>query len=154
MIQRIQTLYLLLAAICTGAALFMPLASCTDGTAEYTLRAFMLSDGISTFIMPTVYLCIILSLSTLVPLVTIFLFKRRMLQIRLCVAELVLLAGSVIMTGIYCYLTWRAVSELEFGEAAVSIWAIMPLIAIVFVVLALRAIFRDELLIRSLNRIR
>lgn len=154
MIQRIQTLYLLLATACAAAALLLPLAHYSDGTTEYTLRAFMLSDGESFDIVPTLWLCILLSLSTLVPFVTIFLFKRRMLQIRLCVAEIVLLAGSAIMTGIYSYLAYRAVSELPFGAVSIEIWTILPLVAIIFAVLAVRAIFRDELLIRSLNRIR
>ena len=154
MIQRIQTLYLLLAALLTGACLFLPLAHYTDGTAEYTLRASMLSDGESVSMLPTLYLCILMALSTLLPFVTIFLFKHRLLQVRLCVVELVLLAGCVIMEGIYCYLAYRAVSELPFGAVSIGVWTILPLIAIVFVVLAFRAIFRDEMLVRSLDRIR
>lgn len=154
MIQRIQTLYLLLAVVCIGATLFVPLANYTDGTAEYILRGFMLSDSEGVAAQPTVYMGILLALSTLVPFVTIFLFKRRMLQIRLCVAELVLLVGSQIMICIYAYLVYRAVKELSFGAVSIEIWAILPVVAIIFVVLALHAIFRDELLVRSLNRIR
>lgn len=154
MIQRIQTLYLLLAVLFTGACLFLPLAQYSDGAAEFTLKASMISDGESVSVMPTLYLCILVSLATLLPFVTIFLFRHRMLQIRLCVVELVLLAGCVIMEGLYCYLAYRSVAELAFSAVSVKVWAILPLAAILFVMLALRAIFRDEMLIRSLDRIR
>ena len=154
MIQRIQTLYLLLAAACVGAMLFLPLVQYTDGTAEFTLKASMLSDGADTSYMPAIYLCILLSLAALLPFVTIFLFKRRMVQIRLCVIELVLLLGGAVMTGIYCYLAYRVVSGLPFGAVSVKPWVGMPLLAMILVFLAVKAIFRDELLIRSLNRIR
>lgn len=155
MIQRIQTLYLLLAAICVGATLLTPLANYTDGESLVTLRAFMFADEDGVVVQPALYMGILLALSALVPFVTIFLFKRRMLQIRLCVAELVLLVGSQIMIGIYAYfLGYKAVKELPFSAFSIEFWAIMPIVAIIFIVLALRAIFRDELLIRSLNRIR
>lgn len=154
MIQRIQTLYLLLAAVCVGVTLFLPLAHYTDGTAEYTMKAYMLSDGDYFAIRPMLYLGILLSVSALLPFVTIFLFRNRMLQIRLCVVEFVLLVGSLLMCGIYCYLTYKAAGEFASGEAYITVWNILPLAALVFVALAVRAIFRDELLIRSLNRIR
>lgn len=154
MIQRIQTLYLLLAAICVGATFMLPLMQYSDGIAEYTLRGYMISDGMSSSTRPVIYLAILLGISALVPLVTIFLFKRRMLQIRLCVAEIVLLAGSLIMTAIYCWLAYRSVAEAPFGAGSVKVWVCLPLVALIFTVLAVKAIFRDELLIRSLNRIR
>lgn len=154
MIQRIQTLYLLLATICIGAMLLLPLAGYTDGTTEYILKAFMITDSEGTAVQPAIYMGILLALSALVPFVTIFLFKNRLLQIRLCVAELVLLVGSQIMVGIYVYLACRAVKELPFGAASIEVWTALPLAAIIFIVLALRAVFRDEMLVRSLNRIR
>lgn len=154
MIQRIQTLYLLLAALCVGVTLFTPLAYYTDGSAEYTVKAFMLSDGEYFAVRPMLYLGILLSLSTLVPLITIFLFRNRMLQIRLCVVEFVLLVGALVMCGIYGYLTYNAAGAFAAGGAAITVWNILPLVSLVFVALAVRAIFKDELLIRSLNRIR
>lgn len=152
MIQRIQTLYLLLASLCLGGTFLLPLAKYTDGVSEYTLRAYALSgDG---GVQPTIYMGILLALSALLPLVTIFLFKRRGLQMRLCVAELIMLAGSAVMMGVYCWLCYSAASELPQGKAFLSAGLLLPLPALLFVILALRAIFRDEMLIRSLNRIR
>ena len=85
MIQRIQTLYLLLVVVLTGLALWLPLVDFTVGADTCTLTAFGLKDAAGITLLPTVYLGVVLAAACLVPLVTIFLFKRRLVQIRLCV---------------------------------------------------------------------
>ena len=84
MIQRIQTLYLLLVVVLTGLALWLPLVDFTVGADTCTLTAFGLKDAAGITLLPTVYLGVVLVAACLVPLVTIFLFKRRLVQIRLC----------------------------------------------------------------------
>lgn len=152
MIQRIQTLYLFAAAALMVTALLTPLAYFAAGTDEYTLRAFSLSGGEMS--QSTIYMGIVMALAAAVPLVNIFLFKRRMLQIRLCAVELVLLLGSVAFIGIYYYLSARMVSQAEFHAQGFRIAAVFPLVALVLDYLAMRAIFKDELLVKSLDRIR
>lgn len=152
MIQRIQTLYLFAAAALMTTALFMPLAYFAAGSEEYLLRAFALGGGETS--QPTIYMGIVMVLAAVVPLVNIFLFKRRMLQIRLCAVELVLLLGTVAFIGIYYYLSGRMVSQAEFHAQGFRISAVFPLVALVLDYLAMRAIFRDELLVKSLDRIR
>ena len=97
---------------------------------------------------------IIVALATILPLITIFLFKNRMLQIRLCAVELILLIGAQIFMAIYYYLSNRMFSNLEFHTQGLHIAIIFPLVALILDYLALRAIFRDEALVRSLDRIR
>lgn len=152
MIQRIQTLYLFAAAALMVTALLTPLAYFAAGTDEYTLRAFSLSGGEMS--QSTIYMGIVMALAAAVPLVNIFLFKRRMLQIRLCAVELVLLLGSVAFIGIYYYLSARMISQAEFHAQGFRIAAVFPLVALVLDYLAMRAIFKDELLVKSLDRIR
>ena len=152
MIQRIQTLYLFAAAALMVTALLTPLAYFAAGTDEYTLRAFSLSGSGMT--QSTIYMGIVMALAAAVPLVNIFLFKRRMLQIRLCAVELVLLLGSVAFIGIYYYLSARMISQAEFHAQGFRIEAVFPLVALVLDYLAMRAIFKDELLVKSLDRIR
>lgn len=152
MIQRIQTLYLLAVAAMMTTAVFVPLAYFAEGAEEYTLRAFALSG--SEVSQPTVYMGIVIALAAVVPLVNIFLFKRRLLQIRLCAVEIVLLLGSIAFIGIYYYLSSRMVSQAEFHAQGFRIAAIFPLVSLVLDFLAMRAIFRDELLVKSLDRIR
>ena len=56
MIQRIQTLYLLLVVVLTGLALWLPLVDFTVGADTCTLTAFGLKDAAGITLLPTVYL--------------------------------------------------------------------------------------------------
>lgn len=144
MIQRIQTLYLLLVVVLTGLALWLPLADFTVGADTCTLTAFGLKDAAGITLLPTVYLGVVLAATCLLPLVTIFLFKRRLVQIRLCAVELVLLVGAGAMMGIYFYLCNRYFAESEFYSHTLKISLVFPLVCLVFDLLALRAIFRTK----------
>ena len=152
MIQRIQTLYLIAIVALMAAAIFTPLAYFAAGAVEYKLYAFELKGG--ELSESTLYMGIIVALATILPLITIFLFKNRMLQIRLCAVELVLLIGAQIFMAIYYYLSNRMFYNLEFHTQGLHIAIIFPLVALILDYLALRAIFRDEALVRSLDRIR
>ncbi len=152
MIQRIQTLYLLAIVALMTLALFTPLAYFVAGVEEYKLFAFALKGEQNEF--STIYMGIVIALAAIVPLVNIFLYKNRQLQIRLCAAELALLVGSLAFMAIYYYLSNRMFAELAFHEQGFRIAIIFPLIAIILDYLAMRAIFHDEMLVRSLDRIR
>lgn len=152
MIQRIQSLYLLVATLLMSFTLFLPIASFGVAGQTYELTAFTLSCGEAS--QSTIWMGIMLVMATALPLVTIFLFKRRTLQIRLCAVEIILLLGSLVMIGLYYWLTSRifegvTIDHRQFGWAAP-----MPILAIVVTYLASRAIFKDEVLVRSLDRIR
>ena len=97
----------------------------------------------------SVYTGIALAAACALPLVTIFLFRRRMLQVRLCVVEMVLLAGAETMLAAYFFFG-HGVADFQ-GLKPV---AALPLVGVLFAWLAARAIFHDELLVRSLDRIR
>ena len=152
MIQRIQTLYLLAVAALMAAAVFTPLAYFAAGVEEYKLYAFTLQGAQESY--STIYMGVIVALAAIIPFVNIFLFKNRLLQIRLCAVELMLLIGSAIFMAIYYFLSNRMFSQLEFSAHGFHIAIIFPLIALVLDYLAMRAIFRDEMLVKSLERIR
>ena len=107
-----------------AVTLFSRLAWFGGGGEEFGLYAFALKDAGGEVLQPAVYLGILLSAAALLPLVTVFLYRRRLLQIRLCVAEMVLLVGSAVMEGIYYYLGSRVVSELSFSTHGVGIHCI------------------------------
>ena len=155
MIQRIQTVYLLLATILMSLTLFLPLATIINGTSEIVVKAFAVS-GLSdvTDTLP-LYLGILLSITTALLMAIIFLFKKRMLQIRLCVSAIVLLVGSAAFLGLYCYRLCDLLAELN-GDLVFTLGfaSLMPIVAIIPVVLAIRGIAKDEALVRSLDRIR
>lgn len=152
MIQRIQTLYLLAATAFMAVALFSPLAVFNVGQEEFALSAFSLSGDAASH--NTLWLGILLAAATVLPLVTIFLYKHRQLQIRLCAAEIVLLVGSLVFIGIYYWLSNRMFTDFDTTHQRLCFGALMPLLSVIAVWLAMRAIFRDEVLVRSLDRIR
>ena len=152
MIQRIQTLYLLAVAALMTTAVLTPLAYFAAGAQEYLLYAFSLKGGETSY--STIYMGVVVALAAIIPFVTIFLYKNRTLQIRLCAVELVLLIGSAVFMAIYYYLGSRMFSQLEFSAQGFRIAIIFPLVALILDYLAIRAIFKDEMLVRSLDRIR
>ncbi|MBN2743803.1 DUF4293 domain-containing protein [Breznakibacter xylanolyticus] len=153
MIQRKQTIYLFISAILTGVLLMSRYADFASPTGNFYLdfRGIWQHTGeTSTLEIGAYPLMILVSLSTLMSLVTIFLFKNRPLQIRLCGMNAVLMAG---ITGFIFYYGHTAAKALE---AVVSYgWTVVfPIIGIVMTILALIAIGKDEALIRTMNRIR
>lgn len=152
MIQRIQSLYLLLAAALMSLTLFMPIATFVVDGQTYELTAFSLTCG--EISQSTIWLGIILAIATALPLITIFLFKKRTLQIRLCAVEVVLLIGSLVLVALYYWLTSRLFEGLVIDHRQFGWAAPMPIVALVLSYLASRAIFKDEVLVRSLDRIR
>lgn len=156
MIQRIQTIYLLLATALMSLTLFMPLATIWQGNEELVIRTFGVSGTLGFEAALPLYLGIVLAATTLLPLVTIFLFKKRLVQIRLCVSEIVLLLGSLAFVALYCYRICSLVAEAIAGELNFTLGfaSLMPVLSIILVVLAMRGIAKDEALVRSLDRIR
>ena len=155
MIQRIQTIYLLIAAILTGSLFFLNMAEMADMENLYRLNwqgIFQVgSDGSMEIMIPGWALSTLTILATAVSLINIFLFKKRMIQIRLCALNMGLQLG---LSGMIFYLGKSGAKELGASELSFNWPLVLPLIAIVFTYLALRGIGKDEALVRSLNRIR
>lgn len=148
MIQRIQSLYLLILSALIGVMFCHPLMWFPFEGKQLFLQALELTlEGAKVGDTP-IYFPILLAASALLPLITILLFKRRMLQIRLCAVEAVLLFGILAMEAM---LYWGP-QTLETGGLQPASFA--PVAGLLLVWLAARAIFKDELLVRSLDRIR
>ncbi|GAO30923.1 DUF4293 family protein [Geofilum rubicundum] len=86
MIQRIQSVYLFLALIITGSLFYLDLADLASPENAYTLtyKGLITTGEASTMAMPAMALNILLLLAVALTAVTIFLYKKRMIQIRLC----------------------------------------------------------------------
>lgn len=137
-----------------AVTLFARLAWFAGDAGEFGLYAFGLKTSEGVVAQSSLYMGVLLALACVLPLVTIFLFRRRLLQLRLCVVEMVLLLGSVIMEGVYYFLSWRVFSDLTFHTQGFRPAIALPLVCLLFAYLAARAIFRDELLVRAADRIR
>lgn len=91
----------------------------------------------------------ILLLSALTSLATIFLFRNRMLQIRMTIFCSLLLVGYYIVFGVFLYM----LSD-SFQGFHVSMALCLPLVCIILNYLAFRAIYSDEVLVKAADRLR
>ncbi len=150
MLQRIQSVYLILAAAAMLISIAVPLASFHFNSDEVLFEAMgIYLNGDLTD--STWGLFVIGLTSSILALITLFLYKNRLMQIRLSIFNIVLMIGFYLYFGFILYKVYP-VENLVFSK--VGFGAIMPVISIVFTILAIRKIGADEALIQSLNRLR
>lgn len=156
MIQRIQSLYLLLTAGVMVLLAFIPMATFMAGSEELqiTLRGIGSPDDPGNYIVPAWGMTILWGLATLFPFVLIFLYRHRLLQLRLCIVEIVLLAGMQAYVGFYVFNAKSVLKAFDISSMSYSPVDMMPIVGIILMVMAIRGIIRDQTLIRSLDRIR
>lgn len=155
MIQRIQTVYLLIAAILTGMLSLLPLAH--GITADTTLCSVSIWGFTAPAPTPDSYSGSWLNLAAgfvsiitaLLAIVTIFLYKKRILQKKLCHILLVLLILLCVTLVAYLVQT-----SALFEGFKLSVICAFPIIAFIMIILARKGIIHDEKLVRSLDRIR
>jgi len=136
MIQRIQTVYLILAFAATGILmLFVPL---------WTTAA-----GKPFFFMQDQLYAIILGLTTMLTIISIISFKKRQNQFVLNRLNIIL---NLILLGLFVYRSLNLSGEAEVSEKDIGMF--MPIVAIVLLVLANKAIKKDEDLVKSVDRLR
>lgn len=155
MIQRIQTLYLAVAAALSMFLLKGPIVRLiADMNIIYELNykgIFLIGKGVAvTEIEKSLPLTILLIAVPVLFIIAIFLYRRRKLQIRLTVFASLLLIGSFILMLYYIFYTG---SKLE-AELIFNIKLTFPVAGAIFGYLAFRNILKDELLIKSYDRIR
>lgn len=150
MLQRIQSVYLLLASICMVVSLLTHLAVFTIGgeIVRFEAMGFYMNEEI---IFSTWGLFIIGNISAILSVIIVFLYKKRMLQIRLASMNLFMMLGYYGLTAFYIF---KRNPEISSTFENVGVGLIAPFVAIVLTYLAIRKIGADEALIRSLNRIR
>jgi len=158
MIQRIQTVYLSLAFIAMALLFAFPLAQFFSETGAYVFSVTglknMVPGGANAFI-PMIFLPIIIVAVgiALLSLFTIFQYKNRSLQIKL--TNIGVLAAIALIMGIfflYIPMIEKKINIIPDYSKAFGIY--LPLVALVFMVMANRAIKRDEKLVRSADRLR
>ena len=150
MIQRVQTLYLL-AVVILGILLccFAPVQFLPAEGVEYVL------------LMPFAKwpLAVISVAIPAIALVNIFLFKHRLVQVRINVVNVVLCIGYYALLALYIAFVVRGyetVNDVQLAGAAwyLNVWSGLPLVCIVLNMMATRRILKDEALVRAADRIR
>jgi len=156
MIQRIQSLYLLAAATLMILFAFMPAAEVLAPDNQlFEIRMSGTYQILPEIPVLTGYvwwpMLILLAAIIMLYLAAIFLYKKRSVQMRLCILTMLLLIG---LTGYMIYYIIGAFRALHAAEHSYKLIIILPFIALILTGLAFRAIRRDEELIRSVDRIR
>jgi len=153
MIQRIQTIYLLIAAILIFLMHFLPVAKIPDEAGEIIVfRSYgFFSESNAERIMPAWPFFILVCVVFILFLTAIFLFKKRNIQARVCRLNMILIVGLVGLATFYLLYVHK---EAGGYGISVRITVLFPFISIILTWLALRGIIRDELLVRSVDKIR
>ena len=154
MIQRKQTLFLLLAALLVLSTWLFPIASYRSTAEIYELMTYGLytADGIKVkdadLKMP---FSILLSLLVLALVIAIFMYKNRPRQMRFVRGSYLLMLAIIA----FMFITDNSVGAyLEGAERTFGLSFVMPLVALVLTVMAERGIRADEKLVRSMDRLR
>jgi hypothetical protein len=141
MIQRIQSVWLLLA----GAAAFLTLKlSFYSGNIIKEAQPKAFASLVAT---SNILLTITTVAAGLLALVTIFLYKDRKLQTRLSFVALLLSCINLV-------LYFVEIRKFVPGEGNYDLTAVIAIIIPVLIVLAIRGIYRDQKLVKSLDRLR
>jgi hypothetical protein len=155
MIQRIQTVYLFIVAGLFIALLFLPIAVLQSGEQVYSfdVSGLNMATQPSELLYPTWSLLAIVAIIILLSFVIIFLYKKRILQIRMCVFNTLLMIGFCILAAMYVW-QFSQSPDLPGVKLNIHLWAAFPMIAMILNYLAIRNIGADETLVRSLERLR
>lgn len=139
MIQRIQTLFIMVVVVLQSILPFLPIVKSlgADGTQ-------IICKPIN--VVPLAILCVITSL---IAAISVFLYRKRIIQMRISIFN------SIVLVALQAYIVYYLVSfNKEYTTVQYCIPAIFPLLSTILSLLAARSILKDELLIKTLDRIR
>jgi hypothetical protein len=144
MIQRIQSIYLLIATLLSGGLIFLLNLWVTEQGVKFFALDSLSSDNL---VLASVFVLFIAS--AVLTLITIFQFKKRQLQFVLGRLSILI---NFILVGILVYFAQNLSGEIKISEKGIGL--LIPIFTIVFVVLANKAIKKDEELVKSVDRLR
>ncbi len=136
MIQRIQTLYLFLAAVISSALIFV-------------FHLWTNNEGEKVYALDNYWTLGLFLASALLSLISIFRFKHRKSQFVLGRLNIIL---NFILLGVFVYQSLSLSGEINVSEKGIGV--LLPIFSIVCLVLANKAIKKDEDLVKSVDRLR
>ena len=151
MIQRIQSVYWLVITALLVVTMLSPVGFFTQagGAFDDVLKPLGLTMADGSY-QTTWGLFGILLLNAVVSLSTIFLFRNRMLQVRMSVFSALLQVGYYVAVGVFIYML-QSDLEANFRPG----WALaLPFVCIILNYLAFRATYADEVMVRAADRLR
>ncbi len=142
--QRIQTLYLLVSCLLSGLIVFLTTFWINNkGTVYYLL------DLLNEYDWKLKSLPIAFVLAAILSLISIFLYKNRKQQITFNRFNIVV---NFYLLGIIVYHLLIVSGESQISEKGIGLF--IPVLVIVLLVLANKAILKDEKLVKSVDRLR
>ncbi len=139
MLQRIQTIWLLLASVCAFLGFKLSFYSGTV-TENETLNTFKKINATTS-----IPLIIVTTAIAVLALITIFLYNNRTLQLRLIIA-------GILLEALLLFLYY---AELKtFTAGTYSLTALLQGCVVLFFILAAKGISNDEKIIKESNRLR
>lgn len=139
MIQRIQTLWLALAAAFDAITFRFPFYN-----GDY-LKDNLPNQPVDLNANTTIFITLLTVLAGALAFAAIFLYGNRKLQLRLAVVGLLLSLGLLVL---------YFLEMQQFSGGAIALWCLFHFAVVAFYILALRGIRSDEKLIKSLDRLR
>lgn len=136
MLQRIQTIYLIVSGLIMGALyMWYPTIKSMEG--------LVVIERDEPLILALIFGTIVLII------ISIISFKKRKLQF---VLNRLSIISNFVLLGVFVYRSLSLSGETLVSEKGIGV--LFPVISIVFLVLANKAILRDEDLVKSVDRLR
>lgn len=150
MIQRIQSLWLLLAAVCAFLCLQFSFYSgniLVDNQLVLRKLTGLGLAGTTTDVKtaPDIISLLLVAATGIIALIAIFLFSNRKTQMRLAIVGLI----TAILSLVYLFIRTN-----DFTDGTMSLTSVFAFLPPIFLFLAIRGISRDQKLIRSMDRLR
>ncbi|WP_423127463.1 DUF4293 domain-containing protein [Gaoshiqia sp. Z1-71] len=147
MLQRIQTVYMLISAILLGMLFTFPFAEIVHNNQLFLfdIRGIVQNN---TLVENGMALAAFISIILILHVVAVFNYRKRVLQVRLLVFSILLMIG---LFGMFYFFTYYTFDDASFSF---KLPVVFPLVAIILDYLAIRNIGKDDALIRSIDRIR
>ena len=136
MLQRIQTIYMILSAL-VMACLYIWFPSITD------------AEGMVVIARDEYLVFGLIFVSIALAVISILSFKKRQLQFVLNRLNII---SNFVLLGVFVYRSLKVSGETLVSEKGIGV--LLPIISIVFLVLANKAIIKDEDLVKSVDRLR
>jgi uncharacterized membrane protein YiaA len=144
MLQRVQTIYLIIAALLSGVVAFLvPFWNDING------GIVMLEDVMQSEIVVYRAVPILFVLSSIISVAVIFLYKNRTKQI---IGNRLNIVINFLLLGIIVYRLLILPGEIDISKKGIGVF--IPLMVIVLLALANKAILKDEKLVKSVDRLR
>jgi len=147
-IQRIQSVYLLIAVILMAVFTFFPALSFELGGREFVYGALETGKVGATHIDPLMLMLIVLI--SLLAFIDIFLYKNLQRQMTVCFVDIILGLAMMVAIGIQAFV----VGGREGVTLTWQWYLALPVLAIIFLMLAHKAMSSDKKKLRDADRLR